>query len=230
LQDDIARLVERGCPVILGSVVKSPDGYLNASILVGPDGVGEPYAKRRLVPFGEYVPLGDVVPFIGSLARQAGDFKAGEKPTLLHWGGEKLGMAICYEVVFASPVAEHVRAGATILTTITNDAWYGDSSAPYQHLRAAQFRSAENHRPMLRSALTGITAMIDAEGRVVESLGVSTERRAPGTIRARVAGRSELTVYTRAPWLVPALCWGLSIFAIIRAARVRGRSPEKATS
>ncbi|MEM1183234.1 MAG: apolipoprotein N-acyltransferase [Acidobacteriota bacterium] len=224
LQDDIARLVERGCPVILGSAVKSQDGILNAAILVGPDGVGEPYAKRRLVPFGEYVPLGDLLPFIGNLARQAGDFTPGTEPTLLQWGSEKLGMAICYEVVFPSPVAEHVRAGATVLTTITNDAWYGDSTAPPQHLRAAQFRAAENRRPMLRAALTGITAVIDAEGRVVESLGVTTSRQAPGVIRARVSGRTDTTLYTRAPWLVPAVCWALSLFAIIRAALDRRRA------
>ena len=219
LQQDVAELNARGCPVVINTAIKTPEGVLNAAVLVDRTGVQPPYAKRRLVPFGEYVPLGDLVPFIGNLARQAGDFQPGTEPALLSWGEEQLAMAICYEVVFASPVAEQVRAGATILSTITNDAWYGDSSAPHQHLRAAQFRAAENRRPMLRAALTGISAVIDTRGQVLESLGVEARRRAPGMIRARVAGESSLTLYSRAPWLTRAVCWLLMLLVIIPAAR-----------
>lgn len=229
LQDDVGRLLELGCPVVLNTAVKTPEGVLNAAVLVDRDGVRPPYAKRRLVPFGEYVPLGELVPFIGNLARQAGDFQPGTEPTLLRWGQEELAMAICYEVVFAAPVAEQVRAGATILATITNDAWYGDSSAPHQHLRAAQFRAAENRRPMLRAALTGISAVIDTQGRVLESLGVEARRRAPGMIRTRIAGEGSSTLYSRAPWLTLIACWGLSLLAIIPAApeRLRRLLPDR---
>ena len=83
-------------------------------------------------------------------------------------------MSICYEVVFPEEVADAVRAGATVLATITNDAWYGDTDAPWQHFRAARFRAAESRRPLLRAAITGITALVAPDGSV---RGVS--RRVP---------------------------------------------------
>ncbi len=108
-------------------------------------------------------------------------------------------MAICYEVVFPAEVAALVRQGATLLVTITNDAWYGDTSAPWQHFRAARFRAAENRRPLLRAAITGVSAWVAPDGSVREQLGVDQE----GIIRARVLGARGLTPFSRCPWLVP---------------------------
>ena len=130
------------------------------------------YDKRHLVPFGEYVPFRGVFGWMDKLARNAGDYRPADDMTLLPWGGEKLGMAICYEVVFPDEVAELVQAGATVLVTITNDAWYGDTSAPWQHLRAARFRAAENRRPLLRAAITGVSAFVAPDGSVRAQLGV----------------------------------------------------------
>jgi apolipoprotein N-acyltransferase len=110
-------------------------------------------------------------------------------------------MAICYEVVFPSEVADLVQHGATILVTVTNDAWYGDTSAPWQHFRAARFRAAENRRPLLRAAITGVSAYVGPDGSVRDQVGVNRQ----GIIRARVLGERRLTPYTRLPWLVPAL-------------------------
>jgi apolipoprotein N-acyltransferase len=179
------------------------------------------------VPFGEYVPFESVLPFVGTLAREAGRFTAGTEPSLLPWANEQLGLAICYEVVFAAPVAEQVRAGATLLVTITNDAWYGDSSAPWQHLRAARFRAAENRRPMARAALTGVSALIDASGAVGAQMGIG-ER---GVLRARMRGQADLSPFSRAPWLATTASWLLAAFGIIRVRRrPTPTPPEPSTS
>ena len=217
LRRDVARLDAAGCQVFLGSDTTEGQRHFNSALLVADGATAGVYRKRRLVPWGEYVPLGDVFPFIGHLARQAGSFSPGDSVALLPWGEERIGAAICYEILFGGAVAEQVRAGATVLVTITNDAWYGDTSAPWQHFRAARFRAAENRRPVLRAALTGVSGLIDAGGRVVARLGVG-ER---GVLRGRVAGNRELTVYSRAPWLVPVLAALLAAFAIVRTWRER---------
>ncbi len=212
LRRDVARLGALGCEVILGSDVADGREHFNSALLVSGGAERGAYRKRKLVPWGEYVPLGDLFPFIGQLARQAGSFSPGDSVALLPWGEDRIGVAICYEIIFGGAVAEQVRAGATVLVTITNDAWYGDTSAPWQHFRAARFRAAENRRPVLRAALTGVSGLIDARGRVVAELGVGEE----GVLRGRVTGSSELTPYSRAPWLVPFLAAFLAAFAIVR--------------
>lgn len=220
LRRDIEVLAEGGCHVVFNTVVEKDGHYFNAVLTVGDDGVLGTYAKRRLVPYGEYVPLAETFSFIGTLARQAGNFKAGEDVGLLPWADERLGMAICYEVVFPASVAEQVRAGASVLTTVTNDAWYGDSDAPWQHFRAARFRAAENRRPMLRAALTGVSGIIDAQGQVTAQLGVGEV----GVLSAKVHGEQHLTPYTRAPWALPLLSFLTALFAIVRG-RLAATSP-----
>ncbi len=215
LRDDIARLGEMGCAVLLGSVTGDEETYFNSALLVSEGEVAGTYSKRRLVPFGEYVPLAGVFPFIDTLARQAGNFTRGRSSALLPWGEDRLGVAICYEIIFPGAVAEQVNAGATILATITNDAWYGDSAAPWQHMRAARFRAAENRRPVLRAALTGVSVLVDGRGTVAGQLGVGEQ----GVLRARISGSSELTAFARAPSLVLWICLFLAVFAIVRGRR-----------
>lgn len=228
LRRDVEALAARGCSVLFGSSlpaafgtggIAQPEasGVRNAALLVGPDGVGGIYAKRRLVPFGEYVPFEDALPFVGKLAREAGRYVPGEEPALLPWASETLAVAICYEVVFPGAVAEQVQDGATLLVTITNDAWYGDSSAPWQHLRAARFRAAENRRPLLRAALTGVSALVDAGGHDVGELGVGES----GVLRARLRGEEALSPYTRAPWASLAVSLLLAVAGVARFGMVR---------
>ncbi len=219
LRSDVGRLVESGCSVLLNSVLESEEGDTNSAILVTTAEEVARYDKRHLVPFGEFVPLAQWLPFLDKLARNAGDFAAGRGPALLRWSEQQIGAAICFEIVYPAPVAEQVRQGATLLVTITNDAWYGDSSAPWQHYRAARFRAAENRRTVLRSAITGVSAIIRPDGSVQQQLGVGEE----GVLEARVAGRSDLTLFTRAPWLVPLLCSIVGGFAIF-VGRRRQRS------
>ncbi|KAB2967327.1 MAG: hypothetical protein F9K18_04435 [Thermoanaerobaculia bacterium] len=113
-----------------------------------------------------------------------------------------------------------MRRGATLLVTVTNDAWYGDSAAPRQHLRAARFRAAENRRWLARAAITGISALVRPDGSLAAELEVGRE----GTLLVEAAGRDDRTPYSRAPWLVPALC-----FAITGLAGCAARHRDAAT-
>jgi apolipoprotein N-acyltransferase len=213
LDADLAALVRRGCTVLFNSTHEAGNALYNSAFLLGPEGQEHRYDKRHLVPFGEYVPFRGVFSFMDKLARNAGEFRPATGLTLLPWGRERLGMAICYEVVYPGEVAELVRAGATLLVTITNDAWYGDTAAPWQHFRAARFRAAENRRTLMRAAITGVSALVGPDGSVWAEIGVFRE----GVIRGRVAGDTSLTPFARAPWLVPFLCTlaaAIAVFAL----------------
>lgn len=211
LQMDLRDMVNRGCTVLFNSSHPEGNAFYNSAFLLAPgDAPAVRYDKRHLVPFGEFIPFKGLFSWMDKLARNAGDFLAAERLTLLPWGGEKLGMAICYEVVYPGEVADLTRAGASILVTITNDAWYGDTAAPWQHFRAVRFRAAENRRPMLRAAITGISALVAPDGSVQSQLGIFEE----GVIRGWVIGLRGLTPYSRLPWLVPLLCTVVAAFAI----------------
>ncbi len=221
LNEDLANLVDRGCTVLFNSSHPVGESFYNSAFLLSAGQTVARYDKRHLVPFGEYVPFAGVFGWMDKLARNAGSFRKADETTLLPWGGDKIGMAICYEVVFPSEVAELVNQGATMLVTITNDAWYGDTTAPWQHFRMARFRAAENRRPLLRAAITGVSAYVAPDGSVRAQIDVFRE----GVIKARVLGERDLTPYARLPWLVPALCSiiagiaGLAILAVYFARR-----------
>ena len=210
-----------GCSILLNSPRFDGDRVYNAAFLIQRGKGPTYYDKRHLVPFGEYVPLQQVLPFVGALARNAGSFAASDRISLLRFGPVTLGLAICFEITFPVEVAALVREGATALATLTNDAWYGDTAAPWQHLRAARFRAAENHRTVLRAALTGISAWIEPDGSIASSLGVGVQ----GILRGDLAPRQELTPFARAPWAVPIACVVVCVvvypFAIFQRRRLR---------
>jgi apolipoprotein N-acyltransferase len=211
LQADLNSLVHRGCTVLFNSSHPVEESFYNSAYLLTPEGTVHRYDKRHLVPFGEYIPFRGLFSWMDKLARNAGEFRAAAGMTLLPWEREQIGMAICYEVVYPEEVTQLVRKGATLLVTITNDAWYGDTWAPWQHYRAARFRAAENRRPLLRAAITGVSAVIGADGSVWSQLGVFKE----GVIRARVLGRTEITPYARLPWLFPFLSSLISAITLV---------------
>ena len=222
LHRDLEGLATAGCGVLFNSSYEErvrgheEDVHTyNSAYLLAPDGSTERYNKRHLVPWGEYVLLADVLPFVGKIARQAGNFTAGHELRLLPWQGEQLGVTICYEAIFPAAVAEQVRQGATVLVTISNDAWYGDSVALWQHFRAARFRAAENRRPMVRAAITGISGVIAADGRVLGRL-LPGER---GILPVRLGGRTDLSPYSRHPGWIPGLNALLAAFAILAGFR-----------
>lgn len=221
LTADVQALVRRGCTVLLNSIHEEGESVFNSAFLIAPGRPPVRYDKRHLVPFGEYVPLKGVFGFMDSLARNAGDFSRAERLVLLPWEDERLGLAICFEVVFPGEVAELARAGATLLVTVTNDAWYGDTFAPWQHFTAARFRAAETRRPLLRAAITGVSALIAPDGSVHAQLGVFEE----GVIRGQVAGLHGLTPATRWPWLAPGACTLLAAVALAWAWASAHRTP-----
>lgn len=147
--------------------------YTNAALLVTKNGpVLPPYEKQRLVPFGEYVPLASLLRFIGPISRAIpGAFTPAARSVLLRLGGVRLGGAVCYEVVYPWIARNHVRAGADVLFTLTNDAWYGTMGARRQHWQAAVLRAVETGRPLVRAAITGISGAVDPAGRVLVTIG-----------------------------------------------------------
>jgi apolipoprotein N-acyltransferase len=162
-------LSEIGRPVLFGSpAIIREDGEArlqNRAYLVDAEGVSlGTYAKRHLVPFGEYVPLQKLLFFVQRLVQAAGDFVPGSDASPIVWGGRKLGVLICYEGIFPALARETVRKGASALVIITNDAWYGPTSAPYQHLEMARWRAMEFRVPVLRAANTGVSAIFDGTG------------------------------------------------------------------
>ncbi|MCD4742263.1 MAG: apolipoprotein N-acyltransferase [Desulfobacteraceae bacterium] len=134
------------------------------------------YDKIHLVPFGEYVPLGDYLSFLGKLTAQAGDFTAGEDDTQpLDFGAGDAGILICFEIIFPTLSRNFVKKGADILLTITNDAWFGRSSAAEQHFSMAVFRAIENRRSLARAANTGISGFVSPNGKIYEKSEVFVE-------------------------------------------------------
>ncbi len=156
-------------PIVLGSNQMergTPNKYFNAAFLVRADGsTGGVYRKMHLVPFGEYVPLKKVFFFVGRLVEAVSDFSPGESPVLLPINGHLASASICYEIVYPDLVRRFVREGSELLVTITNDAWFGRSSAPYQHFEMASMRAIEEGRYLVRAANTGISGIVDPYGR-----------------------------------------------------------------
>jgi apolipoprotein N-acyltransferase len=142
------------------------------------------YHKNRLVPFGEYVPLQDVLSLGGRFALRlvsaVGEFTAGTEAAVGAVDGHTLGTSICYEAIFPDYVRHFSVNGAEMLLNVTNDGWYGKTSAPSQHFAMAVFRAIENRKWMLRAANTGITAFVDARGRIVSRTELFQERALVG--------------------------------------------------
>jgi apolipoprotein N-acyltransferase len=159
-------------PLLFGSDQKergSSEKFYNSAFAIRSDGTtAGVYRKMHLVPFGEYVPLQRMLFFAGPLTKEVGTFTAGTSPELLPIDGHKASVAICYEVVYPSLVRRFVTAGSELLTTITNDAWFGRTSAPYQHFEQASMRAIEEGRYLVRAANTGVSGIVDPYGRVVE--------------------------------------------------------------
>ena len=188
---------ESRVPILVGSdqVERgTPARYFNAAFLVGPDGsAGRAYRKMHLVPFGEYVPLRRVLFFAAPLVESVSDFSPGREAVLFSVAGHRVSTSICYEIVYPDLVRAFVAGGSELLTTITNDAWYGRASAPYQHFEQASLRAIEAGRYLVRSANTGISGIVDPYGRVA----ARTALFAPAVVvgEARFLGTS--TFYAR---------------------------------
>ncbi len=150
--------------------------FYNWALLASPRGrISGVYAKEHLVPFGEYVPLKEMLFFVQKLAEGVGDFVAGpKKQELFDIDGKKIGTLICYEVIFPELALGRLEQGSDMLVNISNDAWFGNTSAPYQHLEMARARSIETRLPLVRCTNTGISAFINPKGEITGMLPLNT--------------------------------------------------------
>lgn len=205
-------------PIARAEGEKSEPQYYNAAFVVSPDGqIGAVYRKMHLVPFGEYVPLKNLLFFVGPIVEAVSAFTPGTDPVLLPVGQHVASTAICYEVIFPSLIRRFVQDGSQLLTTITNDAWYGRSSAAYQHWDQAAMRSIEQGRYLARAANTGISGFVDPYGRVVQKTDLFHEAVVVGDLRFITAR----TVYNRIGDLVAWLSLVLTAAALAASFRIR---------
>ncbi len=168
--------------------------YFNSAYLIVRGKIVARYDKVHLVPFGEYVPLSRYFPFLKKMVQGPGDFTPGTRLYPLRWRNLAIGTLICYEVIFPELVAREVQRGANLLVNISNDAWFGDSSGPYQHLNQAILRAVETNRYLIRSTNDGISAIISPRGKVVRRLWLFKQ----GEITYdKVALVETMTFYTR---------------------------------
>ena len=189
---------ETGIPLLLGSVVRENKNYFNSALLIDRQGrIAGRYDKLHLVPFGEYVPLKELFPFLETIV-PVGDFTSGDSYTLFSLSpsalpplsgpagacpvrnysairkekevsdgaGVKFGVLICFEDTIPELSRNFVKKGADFLVNITNDGWFKETKAPYQHLAGSVFRAVENRVPLVRAANTGVSCFIDSRGRI----------------------------------------------------------------
>lgn len=217
-RQELQSLVQRiGSPLLVGSPDYGEDGgtrYFNSAFLLSPgtDSM-EKYDKMHLVPFGEYVPWRRFFPFIDKLVVGIGDFSPGREAKIFSVPAGRFGVTICFEAIFPELARAYRAKGAQFLVNITNDAWFGRTSAPYQHLAMATARAVENGFYLVRAANTGISALITPEGRIVRASPLFTEDRFAGMILAS----KSLTPYARSGDIFAWTCALMSLIAILGA-------------
>lgn len=182
---------ETGASFVLGSpayrrIKEGEVSFYNSAFLISCDGrIHGRYDKVHLVPFGEYVPLKKILPFVSKLTEGAGDLTPGSSIHNLTVRGYQFGILICYESIFPDLVRKFTKGGAHFLVNITNDSWYGKTAAPYQHVSMATLRAVENRVYIGRAANTGISAIIDPTGRIQKETEIFTRGYLNGTIIPR---------------------------------------------
>ena len=200
---------ERQTPFLIGSdelvsgQTRPEDKYYNSAVLVGADGRSHGvYRKMRLVPFGEFVPFQNVLFFVGPLVQAVSNFSHGTEPVVFDAGsGRRISVSICYESIYPWISRAFVERGSQLLATITNDAWFGRSSAAYQHFEQGAIRAVEEGRYVVRAANTGISGAVDPYGRVL----AATSLFEPAVVPVDVRLLDHRTIYSRlgdvAVWL-----------------------------
>ncbi|MGV8075252.1 MAG: apolipoprotein N-acyltransferase [Syntrophobacteraceae bacterium] len=210
---------EIGKPVLFGSpAVTKVDGRArlqNRAYLIDGGVLRGAYAKQHLVPFGEYVPYQKILFFVHRLVEAAGDFAPGGDSSPLFLKGKSLGVLICYEGIFPELSRYAVQHGANALINITNDAWYGRTSAPYQHMEISRWRAIEFRVPLIRAANTGVSTIVDATGQICGAVPLDEE----GYLVCSVHPLNIQTFYARWGDLFALFCLSTSFVALVYTIR-----------
>lgn len=209
--------------LLLGAVTFDNDKYYNSALLLSSTGrVKGQYNKMCLVPFGEYLPLRKELGFLEALV-PIEDFTRGQKYTIFNLRGEesvKFGVLVCFEDVFPALAREFTRKGAGFLVNITNDAWFKDTSEPYQHLQSSVFRAVENRVFVVRSANTGVSAFISSSGKIISRVrditGKSTYIKGIAAEKVYTSA-GQLSFYTRKGDIFVLLCLVLISGVLIKS-------------
>jgi apolipoprotein N-acyltransferase len=198
---------------------RTPDEIYNSAAVISPDGVeASRYDKVHLVPFGEYIPFRRMLSFAKALTGEVGNFVPGGDRAPVPLGRHRAGIFICYESLFPNEVREFAAHGAEYFINISNDGWFGESGAPWQHLDVARMRAIENNRWLLRGTNTGITAVVDPVGRIVQV----APRNKRIALQVSYGHDTETTFYTRNGDWFPILCAIISLVGLF--VRIRERA------
>ncbi len=220
---------ETGSTLLLGTnettVSRQETLYHNTALCLHPGHRISKYYKMHLVPFGEYTPYKKVFFFIEKMTHAIGEITPGSEYVLHEYQGKEFGSPICYEIIFPDLVRNFTKKGADFLVTITNDGWYGKSSAPYQHFAIAAVRAVENRRYLLRAATTGVSGIIDPYGRIISRSEMMTQTYLTGTILPL----NNLTLYTKWGDVLPFLSLTLGVLFLILAMVIK-KNGRKRTS
>jgi apolipoprotein N-acyltransferase len=186
--------------------------YYNSALLFDAGGrITDSYSKSHLVPFGEYVPLKKILPFLAPVVEAVGDFSPGVIDRPLACQNARIGVLICFESIFPEIARKWVGVGANLLVNLTNDAWYGRSSAPHHSLAMTVLRSVETRRSLVRAANTGFSGFVDPLGRV-QRVSPLFE---PWAEMAEVVLMEEETWFVRGGYLFAPLCLGMAGFFLL---------------
>jgi len=226
----ISRLAQEiQIPLLIGGLEwESEKESYNSAYFLRKDGVsGQRYDKLRLVPFGEYIPLKFIFGWTTPIADALGisDFSAGVLPVIFRWAREDwpFGVLICFEDVFSGLARDLADRDAKFLVVITNDAWFGKTSAPFQHLQASIFRAVENGVAVVRAANTGVSAFVSHQGRLLAAVkdagGDETFVMGQKTLDLPLV--AERTPYLRGGYLFPYFAAGLFAIMAVFLSRVR---------
>lgn len=217
-------------PLLFGSLSADIDPnelaqskFFNSAFLLSPKGLAR-YDKVHLVPFGEFVPLKQVLSFVEKMAYGIGDYSPGSRSGLFSLSQGRVGLLICYEVIFPDLCRHYAQKGADFLATITNDAWFGRTGAPLQHFSMAVFRAIENRTAVVRAANSGISGVIAPTGKIMASTALFTRcwvrenipLGSPGTFYSRYGD-----VMVAGVGVIAVLFWGVG------SARRRGIREER---
>jgi apolipoprotein N-acyltransferase len=224
-------------PLLFGAVTSRESRYYNSALMVSAKGemIGR-YDKLHLVPFGEYIPLRKILPFLETIV-PIGDVSPGKEYTLFnvnfpgtdHNLRSKFGVLICFEDVFPGLSRQFTLRGAQFLVNITNDAWYQHSFASYQHFQASVFRAVENRISLLRSANTGVSGFISPEGKIISLVqdARGKELFVDGFKLQSIPPQGDLSIYTRfGDWFIIGLCFLIVVIFLLTGQDRRRREKE----